>query len=113
MKTFEFGGKLVIIFYEEDLDKVKSIQENSGRDELVYINMDPVRVDTYLFSDRFLVENYEASFTNHLLWKGLFDSEEQHEYITECVATFIENGTQLYIEDYVFTEAEAFYDYSR
>ena len=66
-----------------------------------------------LSSDRFLITDPKDSFHNHMLWEGLFDSEEQRDYIESCCRKFWETGKQMIIENYDYQEDEPFYDYSK
>lgn len=112
------NDRKIVIFRgdEEDLSWVHQIQdeyEQKGKlNCLVFVPTQGTE-DKYLYSQLFLVENYESSLENHFLWNGLIDDEEQKKYIEERVEDFFEKGERLVIEHYEFLEDEPFYDYSR
>jgi len=81
--------------------------------EVIYVAMQGYSNFDKLSKERFLVKNPENPFSNHLMWEGLFDSEEQEEYIEKCCKKFWETGKQMLIENYEYQEDEPFYDYSK
>ena len=79
----------------------------------IYVAMQGYSVFDRVSKERFLVQNPESPFSNHLMWEGLFDSAEQEDYIQKCCEKFWNTGKQMVIEDYDYQEDEPFYDYSK
>lgn len=117
MRIFERRGFVVAVFNEgEDLQELHAIQDNTAlatgeKNKLIYVALDGTD-DIYLYPERFLVKNYNASLYNHFLWEGHFTEEQQEEYLTSMLDKFIDTGKQVLIEEYEFVEDEPFYDYS-
>ena len=101
-----------IVILETSEEDISLIINSYDETDLIYV---PMRgyVGEDLSSERFLITNPEDSFHNHMLWEGLFDPEEQAEYIETCCRKFWETGKQMIIENYDYQEDEPFYDYSK
>lgn len=117
MRIFERRGFVVAVFNgDEDLQELHAIQDNTAlatgeKNKLIYVALDGTE-DIYLYPERFLVKNYNASLMNHFLWEGLFSKEKQDEELMRMIDEFIETDKQVLIEEYEFVVDEPFYDYS-
>lgn len=107
----------IILFDSDTCDRqhLYSIQQshidNNTLDKLVFVALEG-STDPVLDSSRFLVENRECSWVNHMMWNGLLSDKEQTKYTDEKANKFLQDGVQMYIENYEFVEDEPFYDYS-
>jgi len=102
-----------IVLLEDLLDTdYERLQSMFNEDKCIYVPMDGEST-SQLNPERFLVKNPQNSFRNHLMWEGLFDPEEQSQYIEKCCKNFWETGKKMVIEDYDYQEDEPFYDYSK
>lgn len=101
-----------IVILETSEEDVSLILNSYDENDLIYVPMTGYMGDD-LSSDRFLITSPKDSFHNHMLWEGLFDSEEQTEYIETCCRKFWETGKQMIVENYDYQEDEPFYDYSK
>lgn len=101
-----------IVILETKNEDIESILGAYDPNHVVFLAMKGYEGEE-LPSDRFLVRNHSAPFDNHLLWEGLFDPEEQSQYLEKCCKKFWETGKQMMIEDYDYQEDEPFYDYSK
>ena len=101
-----------IVILETSEEDVSLILNSYDEDDLIYVPMVGYAGEG-LSSERFLITNPKDSFHNHMLWEGLFDSEEQEGYIETCCRKFWETGKQMIIENYDYQEDEPFYDYSK
>ena len=117
MRIFERRGFVVAVFNgDEDLQELHDIQDNTTlatgqKNKLIYVALDGTD-DIYLYPDRFLVKNYNASLMNHFLWEGIFSKEKQDEKMMRMIDEFIETDKQFLVEEYDFVVDEPFYDYS-
>jgi hypothetical protein len=111
-QNLDYGYILVVFDGDEDLSWVHKIQDKHEKDKLIYVARKGT-TDKYLYPDRFVVENYEASMSSHFLWNGKILPEEEDEYILELALKFRDTGKQIYIEEYEFNSSEPFYDYSK
>lgn len=111
-----FGYSLAI-FDSDTCDKSQLYElqqrhiDDNSLDKIVFVALEG-STDPKLDSSRFLVENREASWTNHMMWNAHLTEEEQNNYTYDSVREFIKTGKQMYIENYEFVEDEPFYDYS-
>lgn len=107
----------LIVFDSDNCDKQElyNIQHhhitNDTLNQLVFVAFEGSD-DSLLDSSRFLVENRQCSWINHMMWNGLLSKEDQDKYTDEQARRFVETGVQMYIENYEFVEDEPFYDYS-
>ena len=101
-----------IVILETSEEDVSLILNSYDENDLIYVPMVGYMGDD-LSSDRFLITSHKDSFHNHMLWEGLFDSEEQEDYIESCCRKFWETGKQMIVENYEYQEDEPFYDYSK
>lgn len=111
MKIVDFVEYKIVVLETTDED-TSSITSSYTESDLIYVALKGYE-GTDLSADRFLVTNPKDSFHNHMLWEGLFDSEEREEYIESCCKKFWETGKQMLIESYEYKEDEPFYDYSK
>lgn len=117
MRVFKRRGFSVAVFNgDDDLQELHRMQDNavitSGEKKLfIYVPVDGTD-DIYLYPDRFLVKNRNASLMNHFLWEGLFTKEKQDQELMRMVDEFIDTDKQFLIEEYNFVADEPFYDYS-
>lgn len=117
MRIFERRGFVVAVFNgDEDLQELHDIQDNTvlatgQKNKLIYVPLDGTD-DIYLYPDRFLVKNYNASLMNHFLWEGIFSKEKQDEKMMRMIDEFIDTDKQFLVEEYDFVVDEPFYDYS-
>lgn len=111
MKVNDYVDFKIVILETQD-DDTSLIVNSYDESELIYVSLVGYCGDD-LSHDRFLVTSPKDSFHNHMLWEGLFDSEEQDEYIEKCCRKFWETGKQMIIENYDYQEDEPFYDYSK
>lgn len=118
METIDHRGFVVCVFQggDEDLSEIHDLQDNNSlatgqNNKLIYVALEGTD-DKYLHPERFLVKNYDASLVNHFMWDGLFMQDEQDKRMWEMIDNFIDNNTQVLIENYDFVEDEPFYDYS-
>lgn len=99
----------------EDLDYLHEIQLNfqvtDSIKNLVYVPLEGT-IDEELDSDRFIVQNYQHSLNNHLLWNGYLTPKEQEQRVWELIDNFIDTGERVLVEEYEFIDDEPFYDYS-
>jgi hypothetical protein len=112
INTLPSGHTLVIFDSDDDLTEVYKLQDTLEKNSLIYVALDGTD-DKYLHPDRFLVENYETDMESHLLYNDLILENEVEEYLISRACQFAETGKQMYIEEYQFTRAEPFYDYSK
>lgn len=108
--TLSTGHTLAIFDAEQDLTSVYQLQDDDRA--LVYVALEGTD-DKYLHPENFLVENYETDMDSHFLYNGLVLDDERTEYLIEKAEKFIKTGKQLFIEEYEFTSAEPFYDYTK
>lgn len=109
----DYGYSLIIFNGdEEDKSHLYELQDNIPKDKLIYVALNGTD-DKYLHPDRFMVENYQTSMESHFLYHGKILPKEREEYIIEKALQFRETGKQMFIEEYEFTSAEPFYDYSK
>lgn len=107
------GVRLIIINGDEDdLSWLYEIQDDTPKEKLIYVALRGT-TDKYLYSDRFLVENYHVDMANHFLYNGKFTDQEEKDYIVEKALEFSRSGRRLFIEDYEFTQPLDFYDYTK
>ena len=112
MRIFERRGFVVAVFCaNDDLQELNDLQDNTEKNKLIYVALDGAD-DIYLYPERFLVKNYNASLLNHFLWEGYFSEDAQETYLMSMLDNFIETGKQVLVEEYEFVEDEPFYDYS-
>lgn len=108
-------GRLVFIFdADDDLGEIYDAVDAAragGQNLFVFVPLDGT-VDEALDPQQYLVENYQASLINSLMWDGLFTEAEQNERIWKLIDNFIDTGKQYLVEEYEFNEDEPFYDYS-
>jgi hypothetical protein len=106
---------IVILEKMNDVEEVveELVPHQFCESDVIYVAMQGYSVFDRISKERFLVKNPENPFDNHLMWEGLFDSEEQEEYIKKCCEKFWNTGKQMLIEDYEYEEDEPFYDYSK
>ena len=112
INTLPSGHTLVIFKEDDDLTEVYKLQDTLEKNSLIYVALDGTD-DKYLHPDRFLVENYETDMESHFLYNDLILEDEVEDYIYERAIMFVETGKQMFIEEYQFTRAEPFYDYSK
>lgn len=112
INTLPSGHTLVIFNEDDDLTEVYRLQDTLEKNSLIYVALDGTD-DKYLHPDRFLVENYETDMESHFLYNDLILEDEVEDYIYERAIMFVETGKQMFIEEYQFTRAEPFYDYSK
>lgn len=112
INTLPSGHTLVIFNEDDDLTEVYKLQDTLEKNSLIYVALDGTD-DKYLHPDRFLVENYETDMESHFLYNDLILEDEREDYIYERAIMFVETGKQMFIEEYQFTRAEPFYDYSK
>jgi len=110
MKVLDHVDYKIVILNDmnEDVSPLEFSEER-----VIYVALQGYTEFDKLSKERFLVRNPESSFSNHLMWEGLFDSQEQEHYIEGCCKKFWETGKQMVIEDYDYQEDEPFYDYSK
>ena len=101
-----------IVILETSEEDVSLILNSYDENDLIYVPM-VGHLSEDLSPERFLIKNPKDSFHNHMLWEGLFDTEEQEDYIESCCRKFWETGKQMIIENYEYQEDEPFYDYSK
>jgi len=89
----------------------KNSQKKHQKNKIIFVPLDGSD-DKYLYPDRFIIQNREASLINHFLWEELLTDEEQDARLWTMVGEFVDKGKQYIIEDYEFTQDEPFYDYS-
>ena len=110
-----YRGILIAIFNgtEENLEWLYELQDTSNlnKTDLILVAWEGSD-DPKLDSDKFIIENREASLINHFMWEDLFSEEEQKVRLFEMIDNFIDNKEQVLIENYEFVEDEPFYDYS-
>ena len=106
------SGHYVVIFNNDESDQVINFQKENEKDKLVYVCRDGTS-NKYLYPDRFVVENYHTSMLSHLLYENKILEDQQEEHMLKMAQTFIETGRQVFIEEYEFSEADPFYDYSK
>ena len=102
---------IVILHSDNDIEEL--VSHLLPESNVIYVAMHGYSDFDKVSPERFLVKNPENPFSNHLMWEGLFDSEEQEEYIEKCCKKFWETGKQMLIENYEYQEDEPFYDYSK
>ena len=114
MDITEHRGFLVAIFDELTpthlLEELQTEVEDLEKD-FVWVALDGTDID-FLNKENSLVENYEHSLINSLMWNGYFTEDEQKTRIWEMIDKYIDNGVQFLVEEYEFSEDEPFYDYS-
>lgn len=93
----------------EDSDPILASYDESS---LIYVPMEGYTGDGFSHS-RFLTEDLSLSFSNHLMWEGLFDQKEQLDYIIDCCQKFWDTDKKMIVENYDYQEDEPFYDYSK
>lgn len=101
-----------IVILETPNEDSSTILSSYDTSNLIFVAMQGYEGDD-LPTERFLVKNRTAPFSNHLLWEGLFDSKEQEDYIIERCQKFWDTGSSMLIEDYEYKADEPFYDYSK
>ena len=77
-----------IVILETTNEDTSLILNSYDENDLIYVPMVGY-VGEDLSSDRFLINRPEDSFHNHMLWEGLFDTEEQNEYIEQGCIRFL------------------------
>ena len=111
LTTTTLKGHLLVVFdKDQDLSSIHALQDENRA--LVYIALDGTD-DKYLHPEKFVVENYETSMESHFLYHGKILPEDRDAYCEQLATKFIETGKQIFIEDYEFTQAEPFYDYTK
>lgn len=115
MKLLRHSDYMIVILERmndpEEIDELLPYQ--FAETSVIYVAMQGCSEFDKLSKKRFLVKNPESPFSNHLLWEGLLDSQEQEEYIEKCCSKFWETGKQMLIEHYEYQSDEPFYDYSK
>lgn len=101
-----------IILLDSPNEDTSLILNSYNESDLIYVALQGYCGED-LSSERFLVQNAKSSFHNHMMWEGLFDAEEQEQYIEKCCRRFWDTNKQMVIEDYDYQEDEPFYDYSK
>lgn len=101
-----------IILLESSNEDPDMILPSYDESQLVYVPMKGY-VGEEFSHNRFLTDDPSLSFSNHLMWEGLFDWKEQLDYIIDCCQKFWDTDKQMVIENYDYQEDEPFYDYSK
>ena len=111
----DYGDAVFFIREGQDTSWIHKMQDTydqmnlTGR--LYYVPVDGCD-DKYLHPHRFIVENYDQSLTNHMLWEGVLDEEEQMEYMLKTLREFQKTGKQLLVEKVDFDVQAPIYDYT-
>jgi hypothetical protein len=105
------GHTVCIIDEDTNLEDIHDIQNKTEKSLLIYVPLCGVN-DIYLYPERFIIENFDASLRNHFAWEELFTQQEQDERMYKMIDDFIDMGKQTIIENYEFVQDEPFYDYS-
>jgi hypothetical protein len=116
LSEFVDYGDVVIFIHEGDdtkwIHKKQDEYDQMGlTSRLFYVPVDGCD-DKYLHPHRFIVENYDQSLTNHMLWEGLLDEDEQMDYMLNVLREFQKTGKQFLVEEVDFTETEPVYNYT-
>ena len=111
MKVIDCGDYKIVIL-QTPSDDESAILSSYSEDNLIYVPVEGY-TGTGLSPERFLTKDPTLSFSNHLMWEGLFSEEDNDLYIEECCKKFHETGKQMVIENYEFQHDEPFYDYSK
>lgn len=111
MKITDCGDYKIVILQTSTIDEDVLLSSYS-EDDLVYVPLEGYEGDR-LSPSRFLTTEPSSSFSNHMMWEGIFDDEEKQSYIEKCCRKFKETGKQMIIESYEFQQDEPFYDYSK
>lgn len=110
----DYGDSVFFITEGEDTSWIHEIQDKHDQagktSRLFYIPVDGCN-DKYLHPHRFIVENYNESLRNHMLWEGIFDEKEQMDYMLKVLREFQETGKQLLVEVHDFDESAPIFDY--
>lgn len=111
----DYGEAVFFITKDEDTSWIHEMQDKYDQegltDRLFYIPVDGCD-DKYLHPHRFIVENYQHSLTNHMKWEGIFDSDDQMNFMVSSLREFQKTGKQLLVEEHVFDEDTPIYDYT-
>jgi hypothetical protein len=103
---------VVCIWYGDQTPEwVQKLSKETPKNKIIFVPLDGSD-DKYLYPERFIIQNREASLINHFLWEELLTDEEQDARLWTMVGEFVDKGKQYIIEDYEFTQDEPFYDYS-
>ncbi len=110
----DYGDAVFFIKEGEDtawIHKMQDDYDQAGKtSRLFYIPVDGCD-DKYLHPHRFIVSNYDQSLTNHMMWEGIFDEEDQMTYMVNALREFQTTGKQLLIEKVDFNEEAPIFDY--
>lgn len=111
----DYGDAVFFIEKDTDTNWIREIQDNYDQEgktsRLFYIPVDGCN-DKYLHPHRFVVENYNHSLKNHMIWEGIFDSADQMDYMVKVLKDFQKTGKQLLVEEETFTTSEPIFDYT-
>lgn len=114
-EIYEIDDYTVVEFDEDHLSEAIKMQQifvdDDALNNVIYIALEGIDTSA-LDPSRFLVKNKEASWINHMMWRGLLTQDDQRTYTINKVKQFIETNRQMIIEEYDFVEDEPFYDYS-
>lgn len=111
MKITDCGEYKIVILETPTIDEDVLLSSYS-EDDLVYVPLEGYDGNR-LSPDRFLITEPSSSFSNHMMWEGIFDDDEKQSYIEKCCKKFQDTDKQMIIESYEFKRDEAFYDYSK
>ncbi len=111
----DYGDAVIFIREGQDTSWIHTMQDTYDQmgltSRLFYVPVDGCD-DKYLHPHRFIVENYDQSLTNHMLWEGILDEEDQMEYMLRCLRDFQSTGKQMLLEEVDFDHSEPIYDYT-
>lgn len=103
---------VVCIWYGDQTPEwVQKLSKETPKNKIIFVPLDGSD-DKYLYPERFIIQNREASLINHFLWEELLTDEAQDARLWTMVGEFVDKGKQYIIEDYEFSQDEPFYEYS-
>ena len=111
MKIADYGDYKIVILETSSIDE-DALLSSYSEEDLIYVPLEGYEGNR-LSSNRFLITDPSRSFSNHMMWEGIFDDDEKQSYIEKCCRKFKETGKQMIIESYEFQLDEPFYDYSK
>lgn len=111
MKVIDCGDYKIVILQTSNEDE-DLILSSYDEDNLIYVPLVGHEGEG-LSQNRFLITDPTSSFSNHMMWEGIFDDDDKQSYIEKCCKKFQDTGKQMIIEAYEFQHDEPFYDYSK